>query len=403
MDPILFFILFFMDHAKRNKCSACGTSDVNHTLLLVTGILEETLGRLGRKFMDIFRLDEKHPLFVFFEKIIYKISVLFGFLRYSSDKEKALTGRSRLVWDEASSRGIKMEQVIMFGKPVEHYRALINGKYFHFESIPIPKHLSCSGYAWVDDKFILAERLRDAGIPAPLAGVALTTYKAEKIFNNLSKPVIVKPRSGSRGRHTTTNINTIDELHKAMSLAHVIAPTVVVEEHLFGSVYRATVVNGKLVGFFRADPPMVVGDGVHTIAELVKEKNKNSHERIGDIVIDQDVIEFLSRQGMGTDSVPIKNQQVILSAKTGRFFGGYTREMLPEVHPKIKQIFEKAATVVDIPVAGFDLIISDPTSDPDNQRWGIIECNSMPYIDLHFFALEGEPVNVAKHVWDLWI
>ena len=76
--------------------------------------------------------------------------------------------------------------------------------------------------------------------------------------------------------------------------------------------------------------------------------------------------------------------------------------MLPEVHPKMYEIFRKAGELVEAPVVGFDLIIEDPTQDPDTQKWGIIECNSMPFIDLHYFALEGQPVDLAGRVWDLW-
>ena len=54
------------------------------------------------------------------------------------------------------------------------------------------------------------------------------------------------------------------------------------------------------------------------------------------------------------------------------------------------------------PVVGFDLIMEDPTEDPETQRIGIIECNSLPFIDLHYFALEGPVINLAENVWDLW-
>jgi cyanophycin synthetase len=83
-------------------------------------------------------------------------------------------------------------------------------------------------------------------------------------------------------------------------------------------------------------------------------------------------------------------------------YGSYTKEMLDEVHPQIHQVFQKAIGIVQAPVAGFDLIIEDPTKDPSHQKWGIIECNSLPFIDLHYFALEGPQINLAKNVWDLW-
>jgi hypothetical protein len=41
-------------------------------------------------------------------------------------------------------------------------------------------------------------------------------------------------------------------------------------------------------------------------------------------------------------------------------------------------------------------------NDPDMQHWGIIECNSLPFINLHHFPIEGNPENVASKIWDLW-
>jgi len=57
---------------------------------------------------------------------------------------------------------------------------------------------------------------------------------------------------------------------------------------------------------------------------------------------------------------------------------------------------------VGLSVVGFDCIIPDPTKDANSQRWGIIECNSLPFIDLHYFALEGKPKNIAGMIWDMW-
>ncbi len=87
---------------------------------------------------------------------------------------------------------------------------------------------------------------------------------------------------------------------------------------------------------------------------------------------------------------------------TGRLYGGYTREMLPEVHPKMHDIFAQAGKAIQASIVGFDLIIERPTEDPDTQKWGIIEANSLPFIDLHYFALEGTPIDIAKPIWDLW-
>ncbi|MEK7140773.1 MAG: hypothetical protein AAB815_03235 [Patescibacteria group bacterium] len=383
-------------------CSACGTSIVNHRFIFISNLLEEIIGNVGDKFFNFTSIDKWQKTAFFVEKIFYALFSLLGIVRYSSDVEKALTGRSKLIWEEAQRRSIPMEQIVIWGKYIDHYRARINEKKFYFQSLPIPPWLTQEGYKWLDDKFILFKKLSSKKIPVPRAVKILTLKSARNTFETLHKPVIVKPKFGSRGRHTTTNINTERELVDAFSLAREITPWITIQEHLSGSVYRATVINNELVGFFRADPPQVTGDNARTIRELIVKQNDVRHERLSEILINDDMINFIKRQGYNLESVPPDGAVVDLSAKTGRMYGGYTKEMLSEVHPKMHAIFEKAGEIVQAPVVGFDLIIADPTKDPDRQHWGIIECNSLPFIDLHYFALEGPQINLAKNIWDLW-
>ena len=389
----------------EKTCSACGNSVVNHRLVFASNFIDETMGKVGSTFsffLPVLPIGKFQSLADFLEKRSFDLFRLMGMLSHSTDIEKARSGRSKLIWEEAQRRGIEMEQSVFLGKYLEHYRVKINGKVFYFQSLPIPPWLPQEGYGWTDDKFILAKKLDTAGIPTPATRKISSMSDARFAFGKLNKPLIVKPKSGSRGRHTTTNIKNDEELETAVSIARQITPTMVLQEHLFGSIYRATVVNNVLVGFFRADPPQVVGDGIKNVLELISEKNVKRHERLNEISIDEDIISFIGRQGYTLDSVLSLGIVIDLSAKGGRFRGGYTKEMLPEGHHKMHSIFNKAGELVSGPGLGFDLIIPDPTEDPDMQRWGIIECNSLPFIDLHYFALEGTPINVAKHVWDLW-
>ena len=389
-----------MTHKDTTKsCSACGTSPMNHKVVFTFNVLEETLGKLAEIMM---KLSKNQRLVNYFEKVLHNTLSLVGIVRFNTDMEKAVTGRSKLIWEEAKRRSLKMEQIIIFGKPIEHYRVHINGKDFYFESLPIPPWLPQRGYAWIDDKFKLARLLQKENIPAPKSIKIRTRRSTEKAFDLLNKPLIIKPKNGSRGRHTTTNINTKEEAIKAFNLGYQITPSMVIQEHLFGSVYRATVINNKLVGFFRGDPPNVTGNGKSTILELIEEKNKNHHPLLSNIEINNELVTFIKRQDYTLESVLEKDTAINLIAKTGRMYGGYTKEMLPDVHPKIHEIFKKAGQVLEAPVIGFDLIIEDPTLDPDTQRFGIIEANSLPFIDLHYFALEGTPINLAENVWDLW-
>lgn len=394
-----------MTKKAKKTCSACGNSVVNHRLVFASNFIDEAVGKFGNTFLSFLPklpTEKFQGTADFLEKRSFDLFRLIGALRHSADIEKARSGRSKLIWEEAQRRGIEMEQSVFLGKYLEHYRVKMNGEVFYFQSLPVPPWLPQGGYDWTDDKFILAKKLDAVGIPTPATRKVSSISEACSAFEKLSKPLIIKPKSGSRGRHTTTNIKNVEELERAFSIARQITPAMVAQEHLFGSIYRATVVDNVLVGFFRSDPPQVVGDGIKNIRELIVEKDSKRNERVNEISVDDDLVSFIERQGYTLDSVLPLDTVIDLSAKTGRFCGGYTKEMLPEVHHKMHSIFKKAGELVSAPVLGFDLIISDPTQDPDTQRWGIIECNSLPFIDLHYFALEGTPINVAKHVWDLW-
>ena len=54
------------------------------------------------------------------------------------------------------------------------------------------------------------------------------------------------------------------------------------------------------------------------------------------------------------------------------------------------------------PLVGVDFIIGDVTKSwKEEKHCGIIECNSLPFIDLHHYVMFGKPQNVAGKLWDL--
>lgn len=326
---------------------------------------------------------------------------LVGLVRFYADRKKCTIARASVLWEDAERRGIAMEGAEFMGRPIDFYRAKVRGKTLYFNGLPRPKMTDNRALVWMDDKAILKTRLLEAGLPTPQGGGFSDFEKARAFFSTASKPVIVKPRLGSRGRHTTTFIYTEDQLREAFTIAKQLCHWVVVEEHLVGSVYRATMINGRLRGVLGGDPPRVTGDSVKTIAELVTAKNTLKVPPVKDIPITSVTLDFLARRGYTLETVLPAGVTIDMTEKIGVSYGGSSYEITDETHPAIKETLEAAAKVVGDPLLGFDFIIADVAKDPVGQKWGIIECNGVPFINLHHMPLIGKTNNVAQYVWDM--
>jgi cyanophycin synthetase len=392
--------------AKPGKCSFCADAPASHPVFF--------FGNFLSNFFDdqMLWVSRRAPTFLknFIDWLIISFFKVLTFLRlagFSSDPERARTFRSRVIWEEAERRGIKMEQLFVFGKPLDHYRARLGEEDIYFESIPVPPRFPEVKRNW-DDKLLLKREFSQVGIPVPRHfEISLFHWRQwlngpEEIFSKLEKPVIVKPKVGSRGRHTLVGIYDLLEFKKGIKIARQISPYLVAEEHLPGNVCRATLVDGKLAGFYRGQAPSVVGDGRQTILELIEEKDRNRPERVEPVRRGAELESHLARSGHKLGDILPEGKTLILSHRIGRLFGGSTEEMIERLHPSFVPVLEKAAKVTGLAVVGFDAIIPEPERDARGQKWGIIECNTLPFIDLHYFALSGKPRNIAGMIWDLW-
>lgn len=385
----------------KSKCLYCGNTPTNHFVSFFMQTIMVSLAplsKIGNYFDTSF---SREAIRIIFIPYLASFKIL-GLLSYNKDPSKATTERSKVIWLEAQKRGIEMEQLVILKKPIDQYRAKIKGKWRYFESIPIPPWLQDKSYSWMDDKWRLKKFFEKKGIPVPLGERMVSLIQLDNIFQKLDKPLITKPELGSRGRHTTTHIYTKEDLIHGYKVAKKLCHFIIVEEMLFGSVYRATYVGGKIAGVLRGDPPRITGDGKKNIEELIKEKNEKKPNGVKDVIVDKKTIEFLDRQNFTLKTILPHTKTIDLSEKIGVSYGGNAVEMIEKISPDILEILKKAGDALNTPLVGFDFIIPDPTKDANTQKWGIIEANSLPFINLHHFPLEGTPQNVAQKVWDLW-
>lgn len=384
-------------------CKDCEPAQTNHAIAYWSVVSEW----LAKPFFDVLEFFFKNTAEAISNKIslpFFKTMVFLRLGHWTNKPDEKDTWRTRCFWEEAEKRGIKMKEFHL-GPIKDGFVAEYKSKTIIFDGLPRPGSSDSPALKWMDNKGIMKKKFLKEGLPVAPGGTALSKRGALKIFDKINKPIITKPNLGSRSRHTMIHINTPEDLIVGFKKAKKLSPVVVIEEELRGYLFRGTLIGGKLAGVVKRDQPEVVGDGKHTLRELLEEENKRP-ERSGPIfhkiVVDKEAEKELDRENITMDSIPEKGRTVTFSQKTSRGCGGTTTEVSDIVHPDNKKMLEHVGKFLKDPLVGVDFIIEDITKSwKEEQHCGIIECNSLPFIDLHHYPLFGKPNNIAGKLWDL--
>ncbi len=184
-------------------------------------------------------------------------------------------------------------------------------------------------------------------------------------------------------------------------------PAVIIEECFQGRDYRVLVVGGKLVAASERVPAHVVGDGTHTVAELVEIANQDPRRGDGHdqpltkIEIDEAAVTHLARSGLVPDAVPADGEPVFLRATANLSTGGTARDVTAEVHPATARMCERAARVIGLDVCGLDLVIPDIGRPLPPRGAGVIEVNAAPGLRMHHHPSEGKPRDAGGAIVDM--
>ena len=255
------------------------------------------------------------------------------------------------------------------------------------------------------DKELTNELLRGAGVPVPRQRIVRDAEEAIRAAEALGGPVVVKPLDGNHGRGVSTHVRAADDVRAAYERAEPEGSVVVVEDQLRGDDHRLLVIDGKLVAAARRVPAHVVGDGEHTVRELVDAVNDDprrgeGHESVlTRIELDDAALAALSRQDLDPDSVPETGQTVVLHETANLSTGGTAEDVTGRVHPDNARLAVRAAQVVGLDVAGIDFITSDITrSYRETEGAGVCEVNAAPGFRMHLSPAAGEAHDVGERL-----
>ncbi|MCX7256180.1 MAG: cyanophycin synthetase [Polaromonas sp.] len=245
------------------------------------------------------------------------------------------------------------------------------------------------------DKDLTKKLLRAAGVPVPLGRPVADADDAWAAALEFGLPVVVKPQDGNQGKGVTVNITTREHIDIAYRAAAEYGE-VMVEKFLPGSDFRLLVVGDKLVAAARREPPQVVGDGLHTVRELVDLVNLDPKRGSGHstsltkIRFDDIAVARLDVQGLTPASVPPKGQRVILRNNANLSTGGTATDVTDEVHPEVAARAVAAAQMIGLHVCGVDVVCESMLQPLEAQNGGVVEVNAAPGLRMHLAPSYGK-------------
>lgn len=258
--------------------------------------------------------------------------------------------------------------------------------------------------AIAQDKELTKKLLHAAGVPVPMGRVVKDQDDAWATALEIGLPVVIKPKDGNQGKGVTVNVTTREQLDAGYVAAAEFRDDILVERYLPGNDFRLLVIGNKLIAAARRDPPIVVGDGVQTVRQLVDQVNLDPRRGNGHatsltkIRFDDIALASLAKQGFVAESVPPKGARVILRNNANLSTGGAATDVTDDVHPEVAARAIAAAHMVGLDICGVDLVCDSVLKPIEEQNGGIVEVNAAPGLRMHLSPSFGKGRAVGEAI-----
>ncbi len=249
--------------------------------------------------------------------------------------------------------------------------------------------------------------LGDLGLPVPRQRIVYSPDEAVRAARGIGHPVVVKPLNANHGRGVSIDLDDDDAVATAYEKAREHSRTVLVESFISGLDHRMLVIDGELIAASKRVPGHVVGDGEHTIEELVEIVNSDPRRGIGHekvltrLEFDHQAERLLEQRGYGHTTVPPAGEVVYLRSTANLSTGGTAVDVTDEVHPDNREMAIRAAKAIGLDVGGIDFLTTDISMSFHETGGAICEVNAAPGFRMHVSPSEGQSRDAAGPVLDM--
>ena len=315
-------------------------------------------------------------------------------------KTKDIVGRklsrsNRMLVKEAYERGVEFEIL-----PKRRFRMSHGGKSYLVRRGKITHaYNSKLAVKSTNMKEVTSRLLRSKNHPAP-ENTVFHKDDIERAWNWAKPilPVVIKPYNGTMGKLVFVNIDKYNEFKECFLKVTEKHDYVLIEQFIKGEEYRFTYVKNEIVAIAQRIPANVVGDGIHTIKQLIDLKNNEREIRKNPIhkkiLLDEESIRVLKKHGFTSDDIPKVGERINLRDNSNVSTGGDAIDVTDCISDDTKEIVRKAIkSIPGLRVCGVDVLIN-------NNDINILEINTHPMLSMHHFPWQGEKHDVIGKVID---
>lgn len=222
---------------------------------------------------------------------------------------------------------------------------------------------------------------------------------AYKHAQKLGFPVIVKPNSGTQGIGVSL-VHNKREFYRAVNIIFKRDRVALVQRPVFGKDYRLVVLDKKVISAYERIPLNVVGDGVSTIKQLLKIKQKQFIASSRDTQInvkDPRIVMKLKYQNLTLRSVPPKGEKIYLLDNANLSTGGDSVDVTGKVHASFAKLAINLTHYMGLRLCGVDIIVRDDISKKTDLYW-ILEINAAPGLD-HYVKMGKAQEKIVEDLY----
>jgi len=244
-----------------------------------------------------------------------------------------------------------------------------------------------------DDKEVTRRFLLRAGLRVP-DQQTLTSVAAAQAFAEQHPAIVIKPARGEQGAGVFVDLRDPQQIRAAYAVAATLCERVIGESYAVGQDLRIIVINDAVVAAAIRKPASIIGDGIHTVAELIaKQSRRRQAATQGEsrIPMDEETERCVCNHGVSFDQVLTYGYELQVRKTANLHTGGTLHDVTAKLHPRLADAAVRGAQALSMPLVGFDFIVT-AADQPD---YVIIEANERPGLANH------EPQPTAERLLDL--